>query len=259
MSKVKLKPKRIACLTEEQQQYYENLNVRRRKYVDFRAQGYSKTQSYKMAGYGGNNIGQAAHNLEKNDKGIAELIETMLSVKKAQDVVDNNENNEINRQIDALALQDGAEKMLEVIDGADGETARRIQFYRDIASGKIKTVRKTTHKNAEGATIKTIIEEVSDIDTRMKARRELDKILGLNSVIDLGAIKTGDIIINIVDASKREELEDVRNKVNLDPDDVEIIDGEQVIVTNAEKKEPEKEETDEPSSSDEFFKVVADE
>lgn len=255
MSKVRLKPRKIACLTEQQQQYYEMLNVRQRKYVDFRAQGYSKTQSYKMAGYEGNNIGQAAHNLEKKDKGIAELIETMLAVKKVQDVVENNENSDINKQIDALALQDGAEKMLQTVEGADGETARRIQFYRDIASGKIKTVRKTTHKNAEGAVLKVVVEEVSDIDTRMKARRELDKILGLNSVIDLGAIKTGDITINIVDASKREELEDVRNKVNLEPDDVEIIDGEQVIVTNAEDGKQEKEE----SSKDEFFKVVADE
>ena len=254
MSKVRLKPRKIACLTEEQQQYYENLNVRRRKYVDFRAQGYSKTQSYKMAGYGGNNLGQAAHNLEKNDKGLAELIETMLSVKKAQDVVENNEDSDINKQIDALALQDGAEKMLEVIEGADGETAKRIQFYRDIASGKIKTVRKTTHKNAQGAVLKVVVEEISDIDTRMKARRELDKILGLNSVIDLGAIKTGDITINIVDASKREELEDSRNKVNLNPDDVEIIDGEQVIVTNAENEKPKEE-----SSKDKFFEVVEDE
>ncbi|MBQ2652185.1 MAG: hypothetical protein IJF83_01385 [Methanobrevibacter sp.] len=253
MSKVRLKPRRIACLTDEQQTYYESLAVRQRKYVDFRAQGYSKSQSYRMAGYEGNNIGQAAHNLEANNKGIAELIQTMLAVKQAKDIVENNEESAINRKIDALALQDGAEKALEVVEGADGETARRIQFYRDIASGKIKTVRKTVQKNAEGAVLKTTIEEISDIDTRIKARKELDKILGLNSIVDLDKLRVGDITINIVDASKKEELEDSRNKVFLDPDSVEIIDGEQVVeVQDVEEKPPSNEE----SGKDKFFETV---
>lgn len=252
MSKVGLKPKKIACFTEEQQAFYENLPLRQRKYVDFRGQGYNKTISYKMAGYDGENVSQCAHNLEKKNKGIVELINTMLMVKKAKDVVENNEESQINKQIDALALQTGAEKALEKIEGADGETARRIKFYRDVANGKIKTVRKTTQLNPEGAVIKTTIEEVSDIDTRIKARKELDRILGLNSIIDVDKLKVGDITINIVDASKKEELADERNKIILNPDDVEVIDGESVIVENEKPKS-------ESSSSDDFFEAVGDE
>ena len=179
--------------------------------------------------------------------------ETKKIVKQAKDIVENNEESAINRKIDALALQDGAEKALEVVENADGETARRIQFYRDIASGKIKTVRKTVQKNAEGAVLKTTIEEISDIETRIKARKELDKILGLNSIVDLDKLRVGDITINIVDASKKEELEDSRNKVFLDPDSVEIIDGEQVVeVQDVEEKPPSNEE----SGKDKFFETV---
>lgn len=251
MSKVGLKPRKIACFTEEQQAFYESLPARHRKYVDFRGQGYNKTISYKMAGYEGKNVSQCAHNLENKNKGIVELINTMLMVKKAKDVVENNEESSVNKQIDALALQTGAEKALEKIEGADGETARRIKFYRDVANGKIKTIRKTTQLNPEGAVIKTTIEEVSDIDTRIKARKELDRILGLNSVIDIDKLKVGDITINIVDASKKEELADERNKIVLDPEDVEVIDGEKVIVEN-------KDTNIEDSNKDKFFDVVGD-
>lgn len=252
MSKVGLKPRKIACFTEEQQAFYESLPSRHRKYVDFRGQGYNKTISYKMAGYEGKNVSQCAHNLENKNKGIVELINTMLMVKKAKDVVENNEESQINKQIDALALQEGAEKALEKIEGADGETAKRIKFFRDIANGKIKTVRKTTQLNPEGAVIKTTIEEISDIDVRIKARKELDRILGLNSVIDIDKLKVGDITINIVDASKKEELADERNKIVLDPDDVEVINGESVIVENGKPKA-------DSSSSDDFFQAVGDE
>ena len=256
MSKVRLKPKKIACLTDEQQMYYNSLTDRQRKYIDFRVQGYQKSQSYRMAGYNGANIGQAAYNLEFKNKGIAEIIKTMMAVKKAQDIVENNEESQINKTIDALALQEGAEKALQVVEGADGETARRIQFYRDIASGKIKTVRKTIHKNAEGAVMKTIIEEISDIETRIKARKELDKILGLNAVVDIGKLQMGDITINIVDASKKEELEDSRNNIVLDPDNMEVIDGENAaVVEDIVKEEPK----DEESGKDKFFNAVGEE
>ena len=173
----------------------------------------------------------------------------------AKAVVENDESNPINKQIDALALQDGAEKALEKIEGADGETARRIQFYRDVANGKIKTVRKTQKLNAEGAVIGTTIEEISDIDSRIKARKELDRILGLNSIVDIDKLKVGDITINIVDASKKEELADDRNKVYLDPENIEVIDGEKVVV----EKEQEQKESDDTSSQDKFFEAMGDE
>ena len=248
MGKVGLKPKKYACFTKEQQEAYEKLAVRQRKYVDFRGQGYSKTNAYKMAGFDGKVAGQAAYILERRNAVLPELISCIQGQKAVRDL--SKQDSAINQQIDALALQDGAEKMLQVIEGADGETARRIQFYRDIMNGKVKTVRKTKRFNGLGALIETKVEEVSDVDVKMRARKELDRILGLNELPDLDKFQVGDITINIVDASKKDELEDERNTVELDPSDVQVIDGEQVIV------EEERKEIENASSSDKFFESV---
>lgn len=246
MGKVGLKPKKYACFTKEQQEAYEKLAIRQRKYVDFRGQGYSKTIAYKMAGFDGKVAGQAAYLMEKRNAIIAELADCIINQKKVRDL--SVQDSAINQQIDALAMQDGAEKMLEVIEGADGETARRIQFYRDVMNGKIKTVRKTTRYNAMGEKIETKVEEISDVDTKMKARKELDRILGLNQLPDLDKLQVGDITINIVDASKPEELADSRNVVDLDPDDMQVIDGEKVLVKE--------EKTETESAKEKFFENV---
>ena len=234
MGKVGLKPRRYACFTKEQQEAYEKLPLRQRLYVDFRGEGNSKTNSYKMAGFDGKTAGQAAYLLEQRNAVIAELINCIQGQTKVAQL--SKEDSAINQQIDALALQDGAEKMMEVIEGADGETAKRIQFYRDVMNVKVKTVRKTKKYNALGALLETKVEEISDVDVKMRARKELDKILGLNQMPDLSKLQMGDITINIVDASKKEELEDSRNTVELDPNDVQVIDGEQVIVEQEVKE-----------------------
>lgn len=228
MSKGVAKPRKISCLTDEQNKYYASLKERQRKYIHYRVQGYDKTKSYRMAGYDSANPTQTAYIMEKSNKGMAEIIETMTKARKVASISD--EKSVINKQIDALATQESVESALATIDGCDGETARQIQFYRDIVNGKIKSVRVTKKLDALGNLVSKTVEEINDIDSRMKARRELDRILGLNALVDIDQLKMGDITINIVDASKKEELEDSRNKVELNPDDVKIIDGEKVIV-----------------------------
>lgn len=242
MGKVGLKPKKYACFTEEEQKAYERLNNSQRKYIDFRGKGYNKVQSYQMAGYTTKNPSQSAYMMEAQNKVIPELVQKLQAQNKARELTE--QESALNRQIDALAKQEYAERTLQTIDGADGETARRIQFYRDIMNGKIKTVRKTVRKNAMGETLETKIEEVSDIETRIKARKELDKILGLNILPNVDNLQIGGITVNIVDASKREELEDSRNSVVLDVDQVQVVDGEQQIVV---------EEREEKSPSNKFF------
>lgn len=248
MGKVGLKPKKYACFTAEEQAAYEKLNNMQRKYVDFRGQGYNKTQSYSMAGYSSKVPSQSAYIMERDNKVIPDLVVKLQTQKKARELTE--QESALNQQIDALAKQEYAEKTLETIDGADGETARRIQFYRDIMNGKIKTVRKTVKKNSLGAVVETKIEEVSDIETRIKARKELDKILGLNTLPDIDKLQIGGITVNIVDASKKEELEDSRNQVSLDIDKVEIVDGEEQIVVEEKEEKP-------PSAK--FFEEVEEE
>ena len=220
MGKVGLKPKKYACFTKEQQEAYEKLPAQQRLYIDYRGSGNSRTSAYQMAGYIAKNSAQSAYLLERRNSNITELIKTLQTQTKARQLTQ--EESALNRQIDALALQEGAEKALEVIEGADGETAKRIKFYRDVINGKVKTKRTTKKLNALGAVVETRIEEIEDIDAKMRARKELDKILGLQQLPDLGKLAVGDITINIVDASKREELEDSRNVVDLNVDEVVI-------------------------------------
>lgn len=251
-------PKHYACFTPEQQEYFNKLPKRQRAYVEFRGQGYSKTVAYKMSGYDGKVAGQAAYMLEQRNKGIAECIEALAREKQAKDLLDSK--SKISQQVDALARQTKTEDLLSKIDGMDGEQARRIKFYRSIIEGKIKSVRITTKKNAAGIVVETKIEELADVDSRIRARKELDKLLGLQAVIDMGDIQVGDITINIVDASKKEELADSRNTVDLDMGKIENIDGEEVIVVdkkeeqvNSKKQDSENEEA---SEADKFFESL---
>lgn len=229
MTKVGLKPKKIACYTQEQQKLYESLRPRQRAYVDYRSQGFNKSDSYRKAGYcDSKNVGVNAFTLENKTPGIKDLIETRLKVKKANDIY--KADSEIGKQIDALANVQDAENALEVIENADAETIKRIKFFRDIVDGKIKTVKKTTYTDKLGNK-STKVEEINDIETRMRARKELDRLLGLNEVFDIGKIEAGDITINIVDASKKDAVEDKSNKVKFDfTEKDEEADGEVVII-----------------------------
>lgn len=249
MAKGNYQARRYACFTSEQQQVYEKLPTLQRLYVDYRGQGNSKANSYRMAGYKSANASQAAYILERNSKVITELINTILTQRKVRELA--KADSAINKQIDALAMQQTAEKAIEAIEGADGETARRIQFYRDIVNGKIRTVKKIIKKNAAGAIVETRIEELSDVETKIKARKELDKLLGLNEMPDLGSLQMGDITINIVDASKKDEIEDSRNTILLDPEKVEEVDGEKVVV--------EEEKVESETAKDKFFEKVEEE
>lgn len=221
------KPRRYACFTIEQQKAYDSLGWRARKYIDFRGQGNNKSAAYRLAGFETRFPAQASRHLEENHPEIPDLVNAITGQRKVRQLDEADSN--INKQIDALAIKGSADKLQAVVDSGDSETAERIQFYRDIISGKIKTIRKTKKYNADKIFQGMTIEEVSDINVKVQARKELDKILGLNQMIVLGQITSGSFTFNFVDASNKEELADSRNKIVLDPKDVEIIDGEEVI------------------------------
>ena len=240
------KVKTYKVFTEEQQKAYAALSKQQRAYVDFRGRGHNKSESYRMAGYSSKTAGIGSFLLEKNNAVVRELVEVLQKDLRAKQITE--KDSDLNKQIDALATQKSAENILATVENADPETLKRIKFYRDIVSGTIKTVKRIKKLNSKGEVLEVRIEETSDIETRMKARKELDRIFGLNELPDLGSLQMGDITINIVDASKREELEDSRNDVVLDVDKEEIIDGEQVVVVG--------EETETPKST--FFEEVGD-
>ena len=70
---------------------------------------------------------------------------------------------------------------------------------------------------------------MDDVDVRIKARKELDRILGLNMLPNIDNLQIGGITVNIVDASKKEELEDERNRVVLETKDFVVEDGQGTV------------------------------
>lgn len=226
---VKEKPRVYLTFTPEQQNAYASLVIKQRLYIDYRGQGYSKSQSYRMAGYDGKNAGQAAYMLEDRNAVIKELVTVLQNEKKTR--LDNAES-ALNKHIDALAQQQTAEQLLDEIKNIDGETAKRIKFYRDIMNGKIKTTKVTSVMSPDGKIKGKKVEETSDVETRMRARKELDHILGLNVVVDMGSLQMGDITIKIVDASKKDDSSEPREVIKInaadEPEEAEevILDGE---------------------------------
>jgi hypothetical protein len=146
-----------------------------------------------------------------------EIIECFLAHKRNKELY--SENSEPSKTIDKIAklptietemvpLQtDGVEPKND-INGFSVENAQRLSFYRQIANGKIKTTKTKTTYDAEGNITGKTVEEIEDVDMRIKARKEIDKILGLAEMIKLGSVKvTPDIKVIIVDSSKKEEYQ----------------------------------------------------
>lgn len=224
---------RYGVLTREQQDEYDKLSKKRQKYVDYRAQGYGKAQAYRMAGYSATKSNQAGYILEKDNPVITELVATLQGANKIKSIIEDPKS-KVNRQINELAGQKNIDRALATLDGMNEETARRVAFYRDIINGKITTVKKISRYNEQGNIIETRVEETSDVSVKMQARKELDRILGMNEIVDLDQFQMGPITINIVDASKKESdttQQQDESSVELNPDNVKVVDGQQVLVT----------------------------
>lgn len=201
--------------------YYNTLDIRRKKYIDFRGQGYNKTDSYKMAGYNSKNAGQASHNLEKTPI-INEIITAIQNRNKLNDFAKGE--GKLQSQIEALTTSAQTAKALKVIENATGEEAVRIKFYQDISTGKTKTIEKTTIKDKNGdIKEERIVEKEPSISDRMIARAKLDNLLGITDMPSvIGNVQAGQITVTIVDASNKAQLQDKRNQVVVDADFEEI-------------------------------------
>ena len=226
--------KKYACFSKEQQKAFDKLNAVQQKYVLLRGQGYNRSESYRLAGYKElKYAGQSACKLEKvYHPEMASLIESLQGVAKINEVYEN-DNSKFNKAVDKKASEPPVE-MAQLVN-AEGnlpdpnrlsqDQAEQIQFYRQIANGTIKTERVTKKYDGEGNLISRTVERVSDIDMRIKARKELSRILGIDRVVDIGQIEAGEINITIVDASKRET--DEKDKVVIPEGSYTVVEDEQ--------------------------------
>lgn len=210
------------CLTPEQQKYYDSLPIKKQKYIDARAQNYNKAESYRMAGFEGDNASQSANNMERRDVGMAELIKILQEQRIVQsvDVPDST----FNVKINALSKRKEALDLQEKLDSMTPEEADRIKFYRDIANGTRKEKQTTLiyDKHERLVSKKVVIKE--DVGLQMQARKEFDKLLGLNQVREVGSLSVGgNVNIMIVNASNEDELNNDANKVNIEIDEDEVI------------------------------------
>lgn len=196
---------RYECLTDEQQAAYDRLLPRQQMFIDGRVKGLNGMQAALMAGYPEKSAKQVAYNMEKRHAGIKEIIRVILASRGMETLKD--AESALNKKINKLAKQELDLKVYEGIDKVDGEKARQIQFYRDIISGKTKTVKVRKSYNAAGTCTGKVVEEVSDVEVRIRARKELDILLGYDRPINLDKFKVGDITVNIVDASKKDRPE----------------------------------------------------
>ena len=214
--------KRYICFTTEMQEDFDRLPEKHQRFVQFYANGgFSKKAAYVAAGYtDSKNAKKSAYDLAKNIARFDEFVAALRGQKNVTDAYD--PESDVSKQIDEMAEFDllpapivpaeivgtGAKLDLAAISA---EQAKRIQFFRDIASGKTKTVKKTKTFDREGKCTGSKVEEITDVATQMRARFELDKALGMNEMLKVGEVKAGSITIKIVDCANHEALDDPRN------------------------------------------------
>ena len=120
------------------------------------------------------------------------------------------------------------------VDKVSLEQAKDIQFYRKIANGTIKSVTITKKYDKDNNLISTTVVEDSSIETRMKAQKEVMRKVGIADALEIGRVEANNINIMIVDASKKEELDDKRNDLT---GEIKEIDGEIALVNEKEIKD----------------------
>lgn len=235
---------RFACFTKEQQKEFDKLNPMQQKYVVYRAQGQKKVDAYISAGYAKKGASQGACILENRNPQMQGLIGAMTGHFERERIYQEGtpESNKVDKKAKGLTKEHQIvpaqmpkvptnsgimEQRLPSLENIGAEEAQRIQFYRQIANGTLKTTRETKTYDKDGNLTGRKVEETSDIDTRIKARKELDRVLGINDMLTIGSVDIGEMKITIVDAS-RKSIED-NERMAITPADVVEVDGEQVI------------------------------
>ena len=240
-----VKGKRFACLTPDEQFSYDCLTYRQKLYVEYVSTGRNKNEAYILAGFKPKDkvmSSKCACTLEKKHPEIVHLIE-VLKASTLPKRLDDTESKDF-KDLKALAQVDYPESQLKrfsnqyeecVLDDGhidlDSETARRIIFLRQIVDGTIKSYKKIRRYNGKHELIEERIEETCDVSVRLAARKELDKVLGINSVYEVGNVSVGEVTINIVDASRKEPKDE---KYQFDPSKLQQIDGEMCYVEEDE-------------------------
>lgn len=225
---------KYTCFTKEQQKKFDELSRNMRQYIIYRARGDQKKQAYLLAGYkDGKYTSQNIRVMEKRYPILQELIDAMSVHKERVDAYQ--EGTKVSKKIDRRAEDPPIEMQLYKVDDRmpveqpikdvatmSVEDAKRIKFYRQIMEGKLINEQTTITYDKDGNVTGKKVVKTLDVDTRMKARKELDRVLGLTDMLQIGNIEAGSINITIVDASKPDV--GVNDKPDIEGDFVEVVD-----------------------------------
>lgn len=243
-----LKKLRYSCLTAAQQEEFDKWNVRQQRYAIYRSQGMDKANAYRAAGYKCINAGQNGYILENRSMPkMKEIIAALSCQYQKFDAL--KEGTAISKAIDKKAKELTPATLAYLtkvpinspvvenepldVDRITGEQARDIEFYRKIANGTLKSITVTRKYDKDDHLISKTVVENSDLDTRIKAQREVMRKIGIADVLEIGQVEANNINIMIVDASKKEEKQDERNTIK---GEIKEIDGEIALVKEVNER-----------------------
>lgn len=214
---------KYSFLSENWRQFYNSLDIKTRRFVDYRGQGFTLANSWKNAGYlirGTSDKAKEtyaktnASSYLKNHPDVAELIKMIQTNARLMQL--NDSKSALSQEI--LANSEKSKSALEIAKEKTGEEATQLLFYLGIANGSTIVKETTTTTDSEGKEIKKVVEKEPSIADRMKAREKIDQILGIDSVNKMvGQVELANgIQVTIVDTSNKELLEDEKDIIDAD-------------------------------------------
>ena len=209
---------------------FNKMNQTAKQYTVNRILGFSKVDSLRNAGSNakdGKSLSSTAQTLEDRNPQIEEIVAYAQEHNLESQLM--NDKSAFAKSLEQKKAEAEIQQLNHATDVMTPNMAESINFYRRVVNGSIKSYKITEKYGPDG---KTLIERkreiIDDVESKMRARERLDRMLGLNAIQNCGTVQIGGINIRIVDASKKDEQPEP--DIQEDAIVTDVIDGEEAIV-----------------------------
>ena len=209
---------------------FNKMNQTAKQYTVNRILGFSKVDSLRNAGSNakdGKSLSSTAQTLEDRNPQIEEIVAYAQEHNLESQLM--NDKSAFAKSLEQKKAEAEIQQLNHATDMMTPNMAESINFYRRVVNGSIKSYKITEKYGPDG---KTLIERkreiIDDVESKMRAREKLDRMLGLNAIQNCGTVQIGGINIRIVDASKKDEQPEP--DIQEDAIVTDVIDGEEAIV-----------------------------
>ena len=209
---------------------FNKMNQTAKQYTVNRILGFSKVDSLRNAGSNakdGKSLSSTAQTLEDRNPQIEEIVAYAQEHNIESQLM--NDKSAFAKSLEEKKAEAELQQLKQATSVMTPNMAESIEFYRRVVKGSIKTYKTTEKYGADGKLIERKREIIDDVESKMRAREKLDRMLGLNAIQNCGNIQIGGINIKIVDASKPKE-EEPETDFQEDAIVSDVIDGEEAIV-----------------------------